>query len=292
MKISFLNNSSIAFDPRTPLNRPLGGTESAVAYLASALTQAGVQVTLFNHSTAHSVVDGVRVVPVTDAPPEVLADCDLLVIVSCAIGSEIRSLVGDRVPMLLWGHHDIDQPAIARLSEPDERAAFDGHVMVSHWQAQRFVAQFSLRQQDVHVIGNGVSPAVLAQPVGPAWYEIGNSPTLVYSSTPYRGLDVLLQCFPAIRALVPDVRLRIHSSMNIYGIGLEMDACKYLYVLAKSLRGVDYVGPVSQSELAKSLSSVAASGLSQYLHGNVLHRRYGVHGKWRGYLYDMLWRAP
>jgi len=258
MKISFLNNSSIAFDPRTPLSRPLGGTESAVAYLSAALARAGVQVVLFNHSAEESVVDGIHVVPVKAASSELLADCDLLVVVSSAIGSRIRTAVRDRVPILLWGHHDINQPAISRLAEPQERSSWDGHVMVSNWQAQRFVAQFSLPQNDVHVIGNGVSPAVLAQPVGPAWYETGNSPTLVYSSTPFRGLDVLLQCFPAIRARVPDVRLRIHSSMNIYGMGLEADAYTYLYDLAKSLRGVDYVGPVSQSELAKSLSSVAA----------------------------------
>lgn len=258
MKISFLNNSHLGFDPHTPLNWPLGGTEFAIAYLASALVRAGVQVTLFNHCETASTVDGVRVFPTKSASVNMLTDCDLLVVVSSAVGSHIRAAVGKGVPMVLWGHHDINQPPILRLQEPEERASWDGHVMVSNWQARRFIARFSLPQSDVHVIGNAVSPAMLAEPVAPAWYETGAHPTLVYCSTPNRGLEVLLQCFPSIRARVPDVRLRIHSSMKVYGINPEADQYIYLYNLARSLRGVDYIGSVSQSDLAKSLSNVAA----------------------------------
>ena len=258
MKIVFLSATNYAYDPRTPLVQPLGGTESAVAYLTAALARAGAKVTLLNNCPVERNVDGVHIAHNHPILLSNLEDCDLLVVVSAAIGGNVRRFLDARVPLVLWCHLDIDQQGIFGLGQPEERAAWTRYVMVSKWQAERFAKHYSLPESHIHVIGNGVSPAFLARPPAPAWFEAGAAPTLAYTSTPFRGLDILLQCFPAIREAIPDIRLRVHSSMNIYGIGSEADAYRYLYKLARSLPGVDYVGPVSQSELAQSLQSVAA----------------------------------
>ncbi|HBF31249.1 glycosyltransferase family 4 protein [Rhizobium sp.] len=258
MQFVFMHPTGNGYHPGSPLTKPMGGTESAVVYLSTALARAGAKVTLLNNPTHEMVVDGVHLVPSDKMPPGLIDRCDALVVISTAVGSRIRQSFGQKTPLLLWCHLDVDQAYIKSLAQEEERKAWSGYVMVSQWQAERFAGHFGLDQARTHVIGNAVSPAFLAQPPAPAWFETGDAPTLFYSSTPYRGLDMLLQCFPAIRLAVPDVRLKIHSSMGIYGLGLERDSYRYLYELARNLPGVDYVGPVSQPELALSLQSAAA----------------------------------
>lgn len=258
MQFVFMHPTGNGYHPGSPLSQPMGGTESAVVYLSTALVRAGAKVTLLNNPKTEMVVDGVRLLPSDKIPPGLLDKCDALVVISTAVGSRIRASFGAKIPLLLWCHLDVDQAYIASLAQEEERKAWSGYVMVSQWQAQRFAGHFGLDTTKTHVIGNAVSPAFLDLPAASAWYETGAAPTLFYSSTPYRGLDVLLQCFPAIRARVPDVRLKIHSSMGIYGLAPERDSFRYLYELARNLPGVDYIGPVPQPELAASLQSAAA----------------------------------
>ncbi|MBB4955761.1 glycosyltransferase involved in cell wall biosynthesis [Agrobacterium vitis] len=258
MHFVFMHPTGNGYHPGSPLTKPLGGTESAVVYLSTALVRAGAKVTLLNNPKDEAVIDGVHLLPSDKVPPGLINQCDVLVVITTAVGSRIRASFNHEVPMVLWCHLDVDLPFIAGLRQPDEREAWNGYVMVSQWQAQRFISHFGLDAARTHVIGNAVSPAFLDQPASPAWFETGASPTLFYSSTPFRGLDVLLQCFPSIRARVPDVRLKIHSSMGIYGLGQERDGYRYLYELARNLPGVDYIGPVSQPDLAVSLQSAAA----------------------------------
>jgi glycosyltransferase involved in cell wall biosynthesis len=258
MQFVFMHPTGNGYHPGSPLSQPMGGTESAVVYLSTALVRAGAKVTLLNNPQTEMVVDGVRLLPSDKIPPGLLDQCDALVVISTAVGSRIRASFGPKIPLLLWCHLDVDQAYIKSLAQEEERKAWSGYVMVSQWQAQRFGGQFGLVMAKTHVIGNAISPAFLDRPSSPAWFETGDAPTLFYSSTPYRGLDVLLQCFPAIRARVPDVKLKIHSSMGIYGLKPELDSFRYLYELARNLPGVDYVGPVPQPELAASLQSAAA----------------------------------
>jgi len=258
MKFIFMDPAGNGYHPGTPLIQPLGGTESGVAYLSAALARAGSKVTLLNNSSVDTYIDGVHLAPNGSLSPNDLADCDLFVVVSTAVGGRVRTLLKNNVPMVLWCHLDIDQKNVSGLANSDEREAWTGYVMVSRWQAQRFAQHFFLPEGKIHVIGNAVSPAFLEQPVAPAWFESGVDPWLAYASTPYRGLDMLLQCFPAMRARIPKLRLRIHSSLKLYGMEADKDPFLYLYDLARSLPGVEYIGPVSQMELARSMQDVAA----------------------------------
>lgn len=72
----------------------------------------------------------------------------------------------------------------------------------------------------------------------------------IYSSTPYRGLDVLLGLWPRIKEKVPHANLQIFSSIKVYGEQFDDGPWENLYQLAKSLPGVDYHGTIKQDRLA------------------------------------------
>jgi glycosyltransferase involved in cell wall biosynthesis len=78
---------------------------------------------------------------------------------------------------------------------------------------------------------------------------------LAYTSTPFRGLDVLVSCFPEIRRRRP-CRLEVFSSMDVYFMGGPQDQHQALYGKCRTTEGIDYRGSVSQSQLAAELRGV------------------------------------
>ncbi|MDQ0454962.1 glycosyltransferase family 4 protein [Rhizobium paknamense] len=258
MKILFFIPFAPDFDPQTPYERPLGGTESAVAYLSAELARAGATVTLLNPRAPERVVQGVRVVPPQAFSPDQVRSQDLVVVVSGAFGQKLRQSIGPSTPMVLWCHLMSDQPGVRKLLEQEEMLTWDGFVTVSRWQAERYHQHLGVSLDKVHVIGNAISPAFGREPLQPAWFETGAAPSLFYSSTPFRGLDRLLLAYPTIRAAVPDVTLKVFAGMALYGEDPNTDPYRYLYDLTRALPGADYVGPVPQQKLAEAYRDAAA----------------------------------
>jgi glycosyltransferase involved in cell wall biosynthesis len=79
-----------------------------------------------------------------------------------------------------------------------------------------------------------------------------DNPTLVYTSTPFRGLDLLLDAFPLMRSEFPGLRLRLFSSMEVYGLSDERFLP--LFEKARSIPGVECLGSVDQRRLALELA--------------------------------------
>lgn len=73
----------------------------------------------------------------------------------------------------------------------------------------------------------------------------------IYSSTPYRGLDILLDMWPSIKRQVPFAELYVFSSIKVYGEFFDDSPWIDLYSLAKRLDGVHYCGTVKQDRLAR-----------------------------------------
>ena len=72
---------------------------------------------------------------------------------------------------------------------------------------------------------------------------------MIYSSTPFRGLEILAEVFSEIRKRVPHATLRVYSSMKVYGDMYNDDEFGELYHTLKNTEGVEYMGSVKQSEL-------------------------------------------
>jgi glycosyltransferase involved in cell wall biosynthesis len=170
------------------------------------------------------------------------------------------------IPFVLWNHHAHNERAIQELCQLRERENWNAFAFVSDWQRQNFEKIFWVPAEKSRVMRNAVSPAFECPNITP-WFATGEAPVLFYTSTPFRGLDVLLDAFPKIRAAIPDIRLRIYSSMSVYQVQPEADAYRSLYDLARSMEGVEYFGSVGQ--LGTQLRRGAR--LPFYVRRNVLH---------------------
>jgi len=246
MKIAFCDYSDIEYQPDTPYIRPIGGTQSAVCYLMEELVKLGVDVTLVNTIKAPGSYLGVK----CPGLKVDLNEFDFVVVINGALGKKLRS-EGVRTKLILWTGHDVNQPSVASLKDPEERGCWDKFIFVSIWQSICYQKAFGIWSS--HVLRNAISPFFEQITKRPLKLT---APTFAYTSTPFRGLDVLLLAFPTIHKAFPESRLKIFSAMNIYNIPNKVDAFTALYELAKVLPGVEYIGPVEQKQLAVELADV------------------------------------
>jgi glycosyltransferase involved in cell wall biosynthesis len=257
MKIAFLDRGGWTYTADTPLNEPMGGTESALCYLAKELARLGHDVHVYN---------GIRA-PENDGKLTFanVVVCnfnahDVIIVKSESCGRELRTR-GVTAPLVLWTQHDIDQPAIRALLGRKEVEAFDAFVYISTWQRQRYEKYFQIPAEKGCVLRNCASPAFIFGNTAPPWFRTPNPPTLFYTSTPYRGLDVLLKAFPAIRQAT-GATLRVYSSLKVYQVPDQLDQFKPLYEACKAMDGVEYVSSLGQNFLASDLRLSGAAALA------------------------------
>ena len=256
MRIAFLDRMPWDYRVDTPEVRPLGGSQSALCHLARALARAGHAVRVVTMTSAPGPVAGVDCRSLSEGYA-LFAGMDAAIVLNDPdpdVARGLRAAMAGRGLVVLWTQHDVDQPAMAAFADAGVRALWDRVVFVSDWQRRAYRRSFGACPADI-VIGNAMAPAfetlfaesedVLAAKAGP--------PLLVYASAPFRGLDVLLDAFPLIRARLPQARLLVHSSLGIYQVAAAADAHQALYARARAMAGVDYRGAVAQPALAQAL---------------------------------------
>ena len=251
MKIAFIDPIPWDYSPETPRQRPLGGSQSGLCYLSANLAENGHEVALVNRVEKPGTYAGVEC-PGFDAglKAEYLNRFDVIIVLNGAVGAEIRSY-GVTKRMVLWCQHDVDQNAVQNLHRPEERAAWDGYVMVTAWALEKYHKAFGIPKSKMSVKRNAIAPMFENVAATPRFFETGEPPVLVYSSTPFRGLDILLSAFPTIREAVPGCRLKVFSSMGVYQMHGAEDQYQVLYALCRAIDGAEYVGSVGQSVLAE-----------------------------------------
>jgi glycosyltransferase involved in cell wall biosynthesis len=256
VRIGFLDTFQLDYTADTPLRQPLGGSQSAICYLAAELARLGHEVTVLNGTTTPGWHRGVQFLHLARVPADLPPRFEAMVVLNWARGLRLRSQLGIRAPLVLWLSHAIDRPVVAPLAEPAERDGWSGFAFVSDWQQERYIEQFHIPREKSRVLRNAISPAFADMPLAPAWFEREEPPVLVYTSTPFRGLDVLLLAFRIIRKEIPQIRLRVFSSMAIYQMTAAQDEYRHLYAQCLA-EGLDYRGPLGQARLAQELRGVA-----------------------------------
>ena len=151
-------------------------------------------------------------------------------------------------PTILWNQLSYDQGAIQFLQDPAEVEKIDHFVFISHWQSEMFRKIYNIPGYKTHVIQNACIG------VGKRHVSARDKVKLCYTSTPWRGLDVLLRAWEILQP--KDCELHIFSSTKIYGKEFSdssEDQYQYLYDKCQELEGVVYRGSVANEDLRKEL---------------------------------------
>lgn len=254
MKLVFVDVGHLDYDADTPFNAPLGGSQSAAVYLAAELATLGIEVAYVNGVAAPRVARNVPFFGPDRVRGDFLNRFDAVISISTAVGAALRR-DGVTKPLVLWCQHAHDQPAVKDLANAAEREAWTALAMVSEWQAEGYRQHLGVPRERMAIKRNAVSPAFLEREPAKPWFLTGAPPVLVYTSTPFRGLDVLLTAFPTIRKSVPDASLRVFSGMAVYQ---SADTYEVLYELCRALPGAEHVGNLPQRDLAREMSGAAA----------------------------------
>ena len=257
LTIYFHQAQGAAYDGTTPRTKGLGGTESAVVYLAEALTRRGHRVAVFNTCEQPCEVEGVEYARASQLAARCAADAPDVVVAVRDFSLIGRLRLAPR--QIFWTLDASDQPFLQHLRERQRRAEVDLIVVGSDWQAQTFTAEHRVAAWQMVQVNNGsaasASTATTAAPPPAAT----RGRRLAYASTPFRGLDVLLEVFPRIRAQCPDAELDVFSSMRVYGWDEQQDKGEFGALYAKARQpGVNLVGTVPQLELARRLQEARA----------------------------------
>jgi glycosyltransferase involved in cell wall biosynthesis len=258
MKILFVNLSGLRFTVATPDAEPLGGTESALCYLARQLAQDGHQVSLVAHRP--EAAEPELILGVSHLPPTALMNgtylaaenFDAIIVSNTPVAGPSLRTMAPKALILLWNHLVPDHPGLRELKQPIVLDSFDGIVYVSQWQ-RRVTEEFLDFKKPSTIIGNGFAPAFENMFASTAELRAAKENRAAYTTTPFRGLSILLD---AMMGLGADTKLDLYSSMKVYQTTTD-DQYAPLYAYAAQNPLITRHSAVGQSELARRLRPVA-----------------------------------
>lgn len=261
MRIAFTDPINWNYKVESAYQMPLGGSQSALCYLAEALAKQGHDVFLVNNTSKAGMSSGVMHFPLSTVPHQLLRSLDALIIWNTPdLGQQIKSLLDENTCLVLWAGIAYYQPAMQVLQTPSEQDIYDGIVFVSEWQRNDFYQNFGIPPERTCLIRNAVGAPFcgLFSNDAPILPQKSKPPVIAYTSAPDRGLDLLLEVFPKIRRAVPGTRLKVFSSMKLYQVSEAEDESVHglLYRKCWETEGVEYIGSRPQPDLARELQSV------------------------------------
>jgi glycosyltransferase involved in cell wall biosynthesis len=245
------------YGAETSTAQPLGGTQSAVTYLALALAQDGVGVTVANRRTTDVTEGGVEWVSLAGAQARFAAflaarSVTHLVVVNAPGVAALRSKVAWRCNWLLWNHHWIDQPGVAPLADAGLRSQWDAVISVSEFHHAGMARAFGLEPSRHFMLRNAVSPHFerLFRDFEDfrATRAARTADRFIYTSAPYRGLDVLMEAWK-LSGPPPDWSCTVVSGMSLY----QTEDARFDSLLAEAsaLASMRCIEPVGQRALAQ-----------------------------------------
>jgi glycosyltransferase involved in cell wall biosynthesis len=150
---------------------------------------------------------------------------------------------------VVWQHLSYDQPNVELMADPNFVEKVDHFVFVSHWQYEKFRRLYNIPAIKSTVIQNAIDPVVAEEKS--KYQKI----KLIYTSTPWRGLDILLDVFENLDN--KNIELDIYSSTKIYGDEFDREygpKFEPLFQRANNMINVNYHGYVSNEEIRVALS--------------------------------------
>jgi len=217
MNIIFLSRPNRQFSGITPDKQGLGGTQSALIYLAQELALLNHEISIFCHCKEEKgKYKGVNYREVAEL---IFYTKTNAVDFFISVADENALKLGIKAKKILWWSHN-DYSHLWDGSLPDilsDMAAglatkSDKLLVVSEWHLKKLVGLFNIPVNHFHIFKNGVNiPYFTKQDIKREQFR------LIYTSVPDRGLDVLLEIFPVIKKEISQAELHIFSGFDLWG---------------------------------------------------------------------------
>jgi len=204
-KILFIDYSNWGYN--TINERPLGGTESAIYNLSKIIANKYSVYVMTKMQTQNVVHPNLHYLPTNEELVQKICP-DIIVFQGiCPIARTFFTDINPNIQLWNWLHHDIS----VQFIKPDViNYPFDKYIFVSNWQKNRFIQRFKLQHNKCVTLPNGISPFIKLDNL----QHLQKEKTLVYFSTPYRGLVVAYHLFQVIKKYIPDIKFKIFSCFS------------------------------------------------------------------------------
>ena len=152
---------------------------------------------------------------------------------------------------ILWIQNSYDQPNVAPwFKDKSNHEKYDWYVFNSHWCAEKYRMVFNVPSNKCVVIKNAIDtfPNKIKK------YKNGDPINLIFTSTPWRGLSVLLGAMQLVKN--PLIKCHVYSSTKIYGDNFAEkndEIYQPLYDQAQQLENVVYKGYSTNEEIMHNM---------------------------------------
>ena len=154
---------------------------------------------------------------------------------------------------ILWMQHFVNQQEAKNLGLKEFVYQLDYIVFNSHWNFEKFQYQFKIPENKSIVIKNAIEKVEYKE-------KTKDKINLIYHSTPWRGLEVLLEVFKRID--LKDLELNVCSSTSIYGKKFSEsynDKYQHIFEDCKKTKNVNYYGFMQNDKIINFLKEMHIS---------------------------------
>lgn len=245
--VFFLGHNVEPWNPDTWAKGGMGGSETMAWHMSRLLAKRGHKVRLYGHCTPtqEGTFEGVEFLDETKFRN---VHCDVLVAsrrpdaVDNSFGCQARA-------RLLWVH-DIHMGEALNMTRA---LRFDRILALSEWHQTILRKVYGgIDPKKVFRTRNGIDLSLFEGE------EERDPHRAVYSSSPDRGLQTALDCWPRVRKEVPDATLHVYYGFKTWevvaraiGDGNQVQSIQHLQHLLRNTTGVIWHDRISQTELAK-----------------------------------------
>jgi glycosyltransferase involved in cell wall biosynthesis len=204
-RILFIDYSE--WDYNTINKRALGGTETAFYSLSNVLSKK-YNVSVMTLTNMHEVIhQNLQYYPlninlITKIYPDIIIFQG-----QCPVHKDILTKINPNIQLWNAMHHNTD---VAYITNEIIQYPFDKYIFVSNWQKNRFIQQYKLDHNKCITVPKGISPLINLNELK----FIEKDKTMIYYSTPFRGLIVAYQLFQLVKKSIPDIKLKVFSCFS------------------------------------------------------------------------------
>lgn len=148
-------------------------------------------------------------------------------------------------PNILWQHLSYDQNNVQGMLDKSFVDQINKFVYVSNWQLSKFQEYFNTPYDRSIVIQNAIEPIEYIP------RQETKKLKLIYTSTPWRGLEVLLDSLDILKR--DDIELDVYSSTIIYGKHFMPNAYDHLFNRCRATKNVNYRGYAVNRAIRKAV---------------------------------------